>query len=251
MVIVDGVSSPRGKSLGGRPRNTGSSRGENPRAEILTAALSLFAERGFANTTMSAIAETVGLQQSSLYYWFPNKESLLQRVLAVNRIPLEFVNELSAVDQPASLKIYRIIRCDTYQLCRSPIDFNEIERVGLDAPELLADFWRDYSKLKESLRSLLLEGMRSREFKELDPELASLVLLCLDEGVQKRFRAQQHRNSKDLPFQHANYSAEQYSMFAASMSVSSILEDPLEVEKIKVLADEFNDFLTVRTLTDQ
>lgn len=56
-------------------------------AEILAPALHLFAERGYANTTLSAIAEASGLQQSSLYYWFPKKELIFRDVLAVNRVP--------------------------------------------------------------------------------------------------------------------------------------------------------------------
>jgi AcrR family transcriptional regulator len=66
----------------GRPRNDADAApSESPRAGIVNAATKLFSEKGYAQTTMSDIARASGLQQSSLYYWFRNKEQLLGEAL--------------------------------------------------------------------------------------------------------------------------------------------------------------------------
>jgi TetR/AcrR family transcriptional regulator, cholesterol catabolism regulator len=48
--------------------------------EIVDAAASLFAERGFHGASTQAIADVLGMKQASLYYYFPSKEAALQLV---------------------------------------------------------------------------------------------------------------------------------------------------------------------------
>ena len=60
-----------------RPRR----KGEETAARILDAAEALFAERGYAGTTLRDVAAAVGIRNPSLYNHFPNKESLYAAVL--------------------------------------------------------------------------------------------------------------------------------------------------------------------------
>lgn len=53
-------------------------KGERTKAAILDAALELFLERGYAGTTMRAIAEHAGVSVGNAYYYFPSKEHLIQ-----------------------------------------------------------------------------------------------------------------------------------------------------------------------------
>lgn len=46
------------------------------RGAILAAATQLFLARGYAGTSMSALAQACGLQKASLYHHFPSKEAL-------------------------------------------------------------------------------------------------------------------------------------------------------------------------------
>jgi len=51
------------------------------RERVLTAAARIFSERGYAGTTMRAVAKNVGLQAASLYYHYRSKEELIEAVL--------------------------------------------------------------------------------------------------------------------------------------------------------------------------
>ena len=52
-------------------------RGEQTRAAVFGAALSLFRERGYEATTMRAIAERAGVSLGSSYHYFPSKAHLV------------------------------------------------------------------------------------------------------------------------------------------------------------------------------
>jgi AcrR family transcriptional regulator len=58
-----------------RPRRA---RGEQTRQVILETALRLFQERGYADTTMRAIAKEAGVAVGNAYYYFDSKEHLIQ-----------------------------------------------------------------------------------------------------------------------------------------------------------------------------
>ena len=48
------------------------------RARILETAAGLFAERGYAGTSMRDLAEKLGVTPAALYYHFPSKGDILQ-----------------------------------------------------------------------------------------------------------------------------------------------------------------------------
>src|SRR5215831_11359527 len=57
------------------PRTT--PKAEDTRRRILAAALDLFQERGFAETTMREIARKANVATGAAYYYFPSKETIV------------------------------------------------------------------------------------------------------------------------------------------------------------------------------
>jgi AcrR family transcriptional regulator len=61
---------------------TATARGEQTRQLILDTAMRLFRERGYAQTTMRAIAKEAGVAVGNAYYYFGSKEHLIQEFYA-------------------------------------------------------------------------------------------------------------------------------------------------------------------------
>ena len=53
-------------------------KGEETRKRILAAALELFRDKGYVETTMRAVAERAGVSLGNAYYYYASKENLLQ-----------------------------------------------------------------------------------------------------------------------------------------------------------------------------
>jgi AcrR family transcriptional regulator len=64
------------------PGRSRSGPGEGSTADrILDAALASFGTRGYEATSLDALAETLGVRQQSILYWYPSKEALLEALI--------------------------------------------------------------------------------------------------------------------------------------------------------------------------
>ena len=61
------------------------------KAEILQAALRVFARKGYKAATNKDIAAEAGVTTAALYYYFPSKEAMFGEVLALRQAPLQEV----------------------------------------------------------------------------------------------------------------------------------------------------------------
>src|SRR5215469_1082003 len=64
-----------------RLSEAGDSRRTDTRARILTVGLRLFAERGYANTSLREIAEELGVTKAALYFHYKTKEEIITGIL--------------------------------------------------------------------------------------------------------------------------------------------------------------------------
>jgi AcrR family transcriptional regulator len=174
-------------STAGRPRLSGTPTG-SPRQDIIREATALFVAKGYAETTMTEIARSAGLRQSSLYYWFARKELILQTLLEENRSSLALAAVLEAAPGAAAPRLYAVLHADVLQLCSAPLDFYEFERVARLQPQNFGAFFDDYAELHRLVESLVRQGVDAGEFDTVDPADAATAALGLNEGLQRHYR---------------------------------------------------------------
>jgi TetR/AcrR family transcriptional regulator len=209
---------------------------------ILVAAARLFRDRGYLNTTMTEIARECGLGQSSLYYWFRQKEDILLGLLALNRVSLEFAEQVLAETGSPAVRLLRLLRLDILELCSSPIDICEVEVLAEQQPDVFVEFWADTAALHQHIGTLISDGIARGEFIECDPEFAALNICAAEEGVQRRYRnSAAHAPGGSSPFRHQNYSREHVAGELAAMLVRGLLRDPATLPKLTAAAAACDD----------
>ena len=70
---------------------------DKTKSAILSASTQLFAEKGFIGASISDIAEVVGVSKSSIYHYFPSKESILHALID------SFAQEVDQMIQAATM----------------------------------------------------------------------------------------------------------------------------------------------------
>ena len=78
-VKATAVKAPRGAPP--QPGRKSGARKDVLSSEVLDRAVGLFAERGFAGTSLKDVADAVGLSRPAIYYYFPSKDALLEELL--------------------------------------------------------------------------------------------------------------------------------------------------------------------------
>ena len=77
------------------PRWEPTARWERRYREVLDAAATIFADKGYAGASTRDIAERLGVRQASLYYYFPSKEAALAAICELG--VRDFIANLHAI----------------------------------------------------------------------------------------------------------------------------------------------------------
>ncbi|MCW2993095.1 MAG: hypothetical protein JWQ18_590 [Conexibacter sp.] len=125
MVAKDDISTPNAERTGRNARNL------KRTAEIVSAAIAIFSDKGYANTSMQDIAESVGMLKGSLYHFIDSKEDLLFR--ACSQVYERSAPILDATIEPGGTPleaIGRYVRLHT--------------RFTLDNAQLIGVYYREF-----------------------------------------------------------------------------------------------------------
>jgi len=151
----------------GRPRKQQPVRpGATARDEILDAAAELFSTQGFANTSTRAIAEAVGIRQSSLYHHFGTKDDILGELLnGTVAGGLAFARAVYAGARPgdpvsAAAGLHAVALYDGSQLCSARWNLGVLYHLPEARAERFEPFMDDRRELRQLYRDL---GQRIEE----------------------------------------------------------------------------------------
>ncbi len=155
---------------------------EDQRRTIRLAAQSVFARRGVKGTGLAHVAEAAGMGRSSLYHYYPDKESLVRDLLG------ELIGEeeavFAAVAKGGGSSLQRI-----EQLIRSLMGMLEPwSAIGRMVLELRASETRRFRGLfkrtRKHLSTAIAEGQQRGEIDpSLDPSLTASTLIGTADGI--------------------------------------------------------------------
>ena len=158
------------------------------REEIIAAFFEVVAHKGFLKATMREIAEAAGCSQGMLHHYFENKEAMVLGVMEymvasyTAEIREEIAKRDSATDRMRFLFSW----------------FLDLERFDLQFSRAWMEFWvlskthpavseamtKCYKTVKQLIAGIIRDGIKSREFRKVAPEvMASLILGSLEGGT--------------------------------------------------------------------
>ena len=152
------------------------------RERLMETASHLFAEKGYASTTVREIVARAGVSKPVLYYYFQSKEGLYYAILEwgaqVQKKIIDDVFEVSGTVQDRIIFLYRRIyeEIQEYQGLYAMIH-GLIYGPPRGAPEY--DFPNFHRQMFEAVKRICIEGLSSGEIKKIDTDEAAFLVLSL------------------------------------------------------------------------
>jgi AcrR family transcriptional regulator len=150
-------------------------------SEILTAARSVFAEKGFANATVDDIADRAGIGKGTVYLYFPSKNDLFLALLRQGVLELfeRAAQEISAASDPfGKLRAFVHARLDycsqNHEFFR--IYYTEFLRLQARVSGGRPEFQDLYEEQLRLLESILESGIRVGQFRPVDVRIAAPMI---------------------------------------------------------------------------
>jgi AcrR family transcriptional regulator len=169
-------------------------------AQIMEEAARLFADRGFAGTSLQDIADATGLTRPALYHYFGSKEDLLSRLVSeLTEGPAEKLEEIRSTKASASERLRAMAFAVAFQQASQPERFRLLVRSEAELPGALAEVYDEARRrvLKEFSR-VIDEGVRSGEFRPVDSRTAALGVIGLCNWVAWWHRPAGERADSDV-----------------------------------------------------
>jgi AcrR family transcriptional regulator len=174
--------------------------------QILQAAKQLFTVHGFAKVTMDDVAKAVGKGRSSLYYYYKNRDEILDAVVNME-INATLSTLEKAVDQAGTAEAKFAAYCMAkLRIAKEKGSFLNVLEAGMDA-EALTHFYKTKIGLRELimkresalLTRIVQEGVKNRELAPIEKsKMDNLIFVLLSSlhGLKRTMHIERH--SRDI-----------------------------------------------------
>ena len=148
--------------------------------EIIKNSLKLFERKGFSETSIQDIVDSIGVTKGTFYYYYASKENLLmelhllyiEHLLKKQRYILQTVHSFR--DQLAET-VTLIIHDMKYRVSHGRVHFREINNLS---PEHSKKIKEKREEFRLNVIQIIKNGMQSGEFrKSLHPQMISFAVL--------------------------------------------------------------------------
>ena len=155
---------------------------QNARGELLSAGIALFAEKGYASTSVREIVALAGVTKPVLYYYFQSKEGLFRAILdwaaEQQEALLAHVLETPGTAMDRTIHLYNLI----YQgVMENQSLFKLVHNLVFGPPQGRPpyDLERYHRVMVDAIRAIYLEGLERGELREANPEEVAFLVIGL------------------------------------------------------------------------
>jgi TetR/AcrR family transcriptional regulator len=154
----------------------------SPKALLMKVATSLFAEKGYAGTSVREIVEKAGVTKPVLYYYFKNKEGIFLAALEEAYSELEVLLARQLGSRGSFHDRIVAFSRQLYDLGMAHQDLNRMAQNLMFGPPKGApayDFDRYQERTLHAIQAIYEQGLAKNEVKESDPEEVSFLVFGL------------------------------------------------------------------------
>jgi AcrR family transcriptional regulator len=139
---------------------------EKYRERLFRAALKLFGEKGFAETTIEDITKAADLGKGTFFNYFPSKEHILIAFGEMQIAKLEgFVKAAEQSKEPLPTQLRSLITLMTEEPARNPAIVRALIQANLSSPRVREGMIKIHNRNRELLGQLIRHGQERGEVR--------------------------------------------------------------------------------------
>ena len=164
------------------------------RGRILSAAGALFGERGYASTSLRAIANAVGMTPPALYWYFTSKQAILHALLHSALFDFLDAVEAEVVGPAPQDKLRQFVRAHVLTTLEQPrllpyeALFGYRQMARFLSEEERAELVAGQRRHLDLVRGTLREGIACGCFRELDVTSTAFAIMSMCDYVNSWWR---------------------------------------------------------------
>jgi len=169
-----------------------------PHAAILRAATGLFAEKGFAETSLMDIAKVVGLSKAAVYHYFPTKQVIYEAIVVdlLHRLYAHVEGSVAGQNLPTAERLRTMMRSHAEFFENNYAEYVTLLHGVAGLNRVVGDEERTIRDRYEGLyRTVMLEGLGAGELRIEDPAIASRAVLSMLNWMTRWFDPQGPRRA--------------------------------------------------------
>lgn len=160
---------------------------EATRLQILQTATRLFAEKGFADTSMNDIVAASGISKGGIYWHFKSKDEIIAAIYS-QFFDAQVLFASQIVEQTGTVRERLLFLIDAIGQVLTNLEGGQLSPVEMYAqalrnPPLLEHIKPYLYAYAQRMQALLEQGIASGEIKACDTEESAFALISLLEGL--------------------------------------------------------------------
>ncbi|MCW5772560.1 MAG: TetR family transcriptional regulator [Rhodospirillaceae bacterium] len=168
---------------------------------VLAEAARLFAEKGVEGTSLTDIANALGMTRGAIYYYFTNKEALLETLVA--GLAETAVQEIEIWRRTVAGSPTERLKSFMQQRLRSILGRGTKFRILITAeralpPELLRRHVSAMRQVFEEYVAIIREGIVAGEFRQTDERIAAFALIGIVNWTAWWFNPEKNRDLETI-----------------------------------------------------
>lgn len=154
---------------------------------ILVAAMSVFAQKGFAKSSMNDIVRASGLSKGGVYWHFKSKDDIVTAIfdqfLASQQTQLEAILTQAGSATDKLIHLARLTGQDVQSWFAQFPSPPEFYALAVRDETLAESLHRYFQANQDRLAALIAQGIADSEFRAVDPTETAITLTGLFEGI--------------------------------------------------------------------
>lgn len=204
-------------------------RKELVREQLISIAAEIFNSKGYAQTSMSDIANALGLGRSALYHYFRNKEEIFATLMEEEAL-IPYNELLRLAEEPKLTAAQRLRRAVVGGIVRrlsAGVRFLVVSRMESEIPPEIAPIYNSSKrKILDLYTRFIQDGVTSGEFRELDPKMAAFAVIGMANSASRWYHPSGSRTPKEI------------AEFIADIAIRGLLSDGADRGKSSAAIDE-------------